>query len=64
LDTKRKVNLVIVFLLAVTSLLSISSTSSTLLLYDISTEDRREAEPFGVLVTVAGVERNCGEELK
>lgn len=58
--------LIIAFLLVVTSLLSISSTSSVLLLYDISTPDLGgvRGESFEVLVTVAGVKRNCGQEVK
>jgi hypothetical protein len=58
--------LIIVFLLVVTSLLSISSTPSALLLYDISTPDLGgvRGESFEVLVTVAGVKGNCGQEVK
>ena len=58
--------LIIAFLLVVTSLLSISSTPSVLLLYDISTPDLGGArgESFEVLVTVAGVKGNCGQEVK
>lgn len=58
--------LIIAFLLVVTSLLSISSTPSVLLLYDISTPDLRGwgGESFEVLVTVACVKGNCGQEVK
>jgi hypothetical protein len=58
--------LIIAFLLVVTSLLSISSTPSALLLYDISTPDLGgvRGESFEVLVTVACVKGNCGQEVK
>lgn len=56
--------LIIAFLLVVTSLLSISSTSSVLLLYDISTPHWGGGESFEVLVTVARVKGNCGQEVK
>jgi hypothetical protein len=57
--------LIIAFLLVVTSLLSISITSSALLPYDISTPDGEGGgESFEVLVTVAGVKGNCGQEVK
>lgn len=58
--------LIIAFLLVITLLLSISSTPSALLLYDISTPDLGgvRGESFEVLVTVAGVKGNCGQEVK
>jgi hypothetical protein len=56
--------LIIAFLLVVTSLLSISSIPSALLLYDTSPPDDRGGESFEVLVTVAGVKGNCGQEVK
>ena len=62
----RKVTLFIAFLLLVTILFSINSTSSAsaLLLYGISTVEAGGEEPFELSVTVTGVEGNCGEELK
>jgi hypothetical protein len=58
--------LIIAFLLVITLLLSISSIPSALLLYDISTLDLGgvRGESFEVLVTVAGVKGNCGQEVK
>jgi hypothetical protein len=65
LNIYRKVTLVVAFLLVVTISFSINSTSSALLLYDISTvEAGGEEEPFEVLVTVADIEGHCEEEVK
>jgi hypothetical protein len=64
LNIYRKVTLVIAFLLLVTISFSINSISSALLLYDIRTVGAGGEEPFEVLVTVAGVEGNCGGEVK
>jgi hypothetical protein len=64
LNTYRKITLIIVFLLVVTSVVSISSTSSALLLSDIITSNGEGGESFEVLVMVAGVRGNCGQEVK
>ena len=58
--------LIIEFLLVVTSLLSISSSTLTaLLLADISVASGGvRGEPFEALVTVVGVKENCGQEVK
>jgi hypothetical protein len=60
LNINRKITLVIAFLLAVTSLASVTSTA----LASIDYSDTAVEGPFRVLVTVTGVEENCGEELK
>ena len=60
LNINRKIILVIAFLSAATSLAS--SSSVALASFDYSGTAIQES--FSVLVTVAGVEGNCGEELK
>jgi hypothetical protein len=60
LKINRKIILVIVFLSAVTSLASLSSAALTSINYG----DTAIEESFRLLVTVTGVEGNCGEELK
>jgi hypothetical protein len=60
LNINRKITLVIEFLLAVTSLASVTSTA----LASIDSSNTAVEESFRVLVTVTGVEGNCGEELK
>ena len=64
LNINRKITIVIAFLLTVsiTPLASISSTASASTGYSDSASE--EEEPFKVLVTVAGVEGNCGEEVE
>jgi hypothetical protein len=64
LNIYRKIILTITFLLAVsaTALPSISSKLSPSIGY--SDNASKEEEPFKVLVTVAGVEGNCGEDVK
>jgi hypothetical protein len=57
LNINRKIILVIAFLSAVTSLAPVSSTA----LASIDYSDTTVGESFRVLVTVAGVEGNCGE---
>jgi hypothetical protein len=59
LNIKRKMVLVIAFLLAVTSLASLNGAA--LASFDYS--DTPVQESFRVLVTVTGVEGNCGEEV-
>jgi len=59
LNINRKIILVIAFLSAVTSLASLSSAA--LASFDYS--DTPVQESFRVLVTVTGVEGNCGEEV-
>ena len=58
----RKITIVIAFLSAVSAigLASLGSTISASIDYSDSAS---EEEPFKVLVTVAGVEGNCGEEV-
>ncbi|MDQ3970383.1 MAG: hypothetical protein M3227_01695, partial [Thermoproteota archaeon] len=51
--------LVITFLSAISALISISSTASA----SIDYSDTSIEEVFKVIVTVAGVEGHCGEEL-
>jgi len=60
LNIDSKIILVIAFLSAVTSLASPSSVALASIDYSGTTIE----EPFKVLVTVTGVEGNCGEELK
>jgi hypothetical protein len=60
LDIKRKIILVIAFISAVTSLASLSGAA--LASFDYS--DASVQDSFRVLVTVTGVEGNCGEELR
>ncbi len=60
LNINRKIIHAITFLSAVISLASVSSTT----LASIDSSDTAVEEPFRVLVTVEGVEGNCGEELK
>jgi hypothetical protein len=60
LNINRKIILVIAFLSAVTSLALVNSTA----LASIDYSDTAIEESFKVLVTVADVEGNCGEELK
>jgi hypothetical protein len=60
LNINRKIILVIAFLPAVTSLASLSRAA----LASIDYNGTAIEEPFRVIVTVTGVEGNCGEELK
>jgi|SRR5829696_1478592 len=60
LNINRKIILVIAFLSAVTSLASLSSAA--LASFDYS--DTPVQDSFRVLVTVRGVEGNCGEEVE
>ena len=60
MNINRKIILVIAFLLAVTSLASVTSTA----LASIDYSETPVEESFRVLVTVTGVEGKCGEELK
>jgi hypothetical protein len=60
LNINRKIILVIAFLSAVTSLASLSGAA----LASIDSSDAAVEELFRVVVTVTGVEGNCGEELK
>jgi hypothetical protein len=55
----RQLILVITFLSAISALISISSTASA----SIDYSDTSIEEVFKVIVTVAGVEGHCGEEL-
>ena len=59
MNNNRRIILVIAFLSAVTSLASVTSTALT----SIDYSDTAVEESFRVLVTVTGVEGNCGEEL-
>ncbi len=60
LNINRKIILVIAFLLSIISLAPLTSTA----LASIDYSDTAVEELFKVLVTVTGVEGNCGEELK
>jgi hypothetical protein len=60
LNINRNISLVLVFLSAVISLASVSTTA----LASIDHNDTTVEESFKVPVTVADVEGNCGEELK
>jgi hypothetical protein len=60
LNINRKIILVIAFLSAVTSLASLSGAA----LASTDSSDAAVEELFRVVVTVTGVEGNCGEELK
>jgi hypothetical protein len=60
LNINRNISLVLVFLSAVISLASVSTTA----LASIDNNDTTVEQSFKVLVTVADVEGNCGEELK
>ena len=58
-NINRKIILIIAFLSAVTSLASLSSAA----LASVDYSDTPIQESFRVVVTVTGVEGNCGEEL-
>ena len=60
LSINRKIILVIALLSSVISLAPVTSTA----LGSIDSSDTAVEESFRVLVTVTGVEGNCGEELK
>jgi hypothetical protein len=51
-------------LFVVTLLLSMSGTSSALLSDNMSTTDGEGRKSLDIVVTVAGVKGNCGEEVK
>jgi hypothetical protein len=60
LNINRRIIHAILFLSAVISFSSVSSTA----LASIDSSDSSVEESFRVLVTVTGVEGNCGEEVK
>ena len=60
LNINRKIILVVSLLSSVIALAPVTSTA----LASIDSSDTAVEEPFRVLVTVEGVEGNCGEELK
>ena len=55
---------IVEFLFVVTLLLSISGKSSALLSDNMSTADGEGGKSLDIVVTVAGVKGNCGEEVK